>query len=565
MKRSKWVLVVEDRDALRGLLRGGLEKRGFLVATAKDEEGARKKSGDLGEDLDVVLIDVELGRGGNGLDFGLWLKEEWQRQRRRLPEFLVYSAHEKPDYYQAAIQLGAAAYLRKGELGGDPDDPIPAPGKPPRIDRIAHHVKALALRRALRSDLPNETEGILEIARKSQSLDDARAGFCRDLLKPELEAILGGGFVLLATSRRRFFHSLGSQMDIEDSGLLRRIQTAVHGKLGALEPLVIDAQQDSWVRGLPAGEHGPATRALARLDRAAFIPLGDVEGGFLSLGLSSGVGAAEEPAADLAPILANYLTPTVMARWAELAGLWATIDMERRTLLRATSDFCLYQGQEMEGLLREAEEQGREQEGKVPLGKLHAVAQQLRSAGEMLSQVELLSDRAKVDAVSETIELKELLSYRWSSSLSGHLRLPDTAMMIEGSCTAEAPKVEVEKAVSQILFWLGRRLTRLPRNEEAPRSIQCRLGQDGGRAQVLLEEQTSRRMPKRMRDLLFAPFTPLPELGEEIADEALKGHRLGLYLARILAETVGGSLEEDSDAIPGSFGHRFVLQLPAAR
>ncbi len=567
MKR-KSVLVVENRPALRGILKGGLEKRGFSVASAANEEKARERSENLGSDLDVVLLDVELDAGENGLHFGMWLKEEWERQGRWLPEFLVFSAHEKPDYYQTAIQLGAAAYLLKGELGGDPGDPIPDPNKPVRIDRIAHHVRALALRRALRSDRPNGAQDIREVARKSRSLETALERFCRDLLKPELEATLGGHFIMLfASEPRGIVCFAGSRIEVDSSELFERIQKAVHGRLGEVEPMVLDAGDGSWMRDFPSGEHVSAGRTLNRLHGAAFIPLGAARGGSLTLGLVPDACDTEISTAELARILGQYLTRAIAVHWVELTGIWAAIDKERRDQLKATSNFCLYQGQELEVLLQEAEEEGKERDRKVPpLRKLHAVAQELRSAGEMLAQVEFLADREKPDAGCQRIAMEELLPHRWSSGLSGHLHLPDTTLRVEGRCLAEVPKAEVERSVSQVLFWLGRRLKRLPRREETPQAICCYLDQKGDQARIRFDEHTSRRMPKRMRDLLFAPFNSLPlqEPGELIADETLKGHRLGLYLAKVLAETVGGSLEEDSDAIPGDFGHRFILELPAA-
>lgn len=549
--KPKSILVVEDRDALRSLLKGSLEVRGFRVADAADEEEARRRSEELGADLDVVLLDIELGRGGNGLDFGMWLKEEWRRKDRWLPEFLVYSAHEKADYYQAAIRLGAGAYLRKGDLGGDPGDPVPA--RPIRMDRVEHHVKALALRRVFRGDYPNGAKDINVLVRKSHCLDDALERFCRELLTQELEATLGGDFVLLLGGRSRGAVGFaGSKIRIDKPELLTRIDMAIHDRLGSVEPLIID-------RSLVGN-------TLSRLDGAVFFPLGEIREYRLSLGLVPGAGSAEN-VGELARILGQYLSSAVLDHWLRIIEAWAKLETERRMIhLRATSDFCLYQGQELQTLLQEAERQAKEQDGKIPLEKLHAVAEELRGAGEMLAQVELLADRTSGGQGSERIEMDELLRHRWSTGLSGHLRLPEAALQVDRQCAVEAPKVEVEKAVSQILFWLGRRLTRLPRREDGPREIRCHLEQDGGRATILFEEHTSRRMPKRMRDRLFAPLTslPLPEPPEDLTDETLKGHRLGLYLARILMEAVGGTLEEDSDAIPGDLGHRFVLQLPAA-
>ncbi len=558
---DKNVLIVEDRPALRGLLQSGLEKRGFLVSSAVDENDAAERSRELGANLDVVLLDVELGAGGNGLDFGMRLREEWIQKGRSLPEFLIFSAHDKPNYYQTAIRLGAAAYLQKGKLGGDPCDPVTP--RPVSIDHISHHVKALALRRALRSDRPGMAEQIQAIARTSQSLEDALERFCSDLLSVELKEAFGNNYILLIAGSRGRICFTETPLALDAPELLERIQAAVHGRIGEVGPLVLEAGDPSWVRDLSTEEYKQARRSLSQLNCTAFVPLGAAKACRLTLGLIPDNSSTAESTVDLARILGRYLNPTVITHWLELTGLWAAMDMERRTLLRATSDFCLYQGQELESLLQQAEEEGREK-GMVRLGKLHSVAQDLRGAGEMLAQVDSLANETTTEARSQRLEMAELLKSQWAVIHSLHFRLPMT-LQIEEKCSAEAPRVEVEKLVSQVLYWLGWRLTRLPRKEEEPLALYCRLDDDGGRAYVLFEEHASRRMPKRLRDSLFTPFISLPAPKEDSlgADEALKGRRLGLFLARILAETVGGSLVEDSDAIPGDFGHRFVLQLPA--
>ncbi|HBL27967.1 MAG TPA: hypothetical protein DD490_14100 [Acidobacteria bacterium] len=229
---------------------------------------------------------------------------------------------------------------------------------------------------------------------------------------------------------------------------------------------------------------------------------------------------------------------------------------------RFTSDFCLYQGQELATLLHEAEEEGDRLGGRTPLEKLHSVAEELRSAGEILAHVELRVDE---EPGITQIELADFLKQRWYSGLANHLRLPVTALQVVGSCSARVPRAKAETAISQILYWLGRRLTRYPSKEQEPQVILCKLEEMAETARIVFEEHLSRRMPKQMRDALFVPFTPLPAPpGEELEEESLKGRRLGLFLAKIVVETVGGSLEEDSDAIPGGFGHRFVLQLPSA-
>lgn len=66
-------------------------------------------------------------------------------------------------------------------------------------------------------------------------------------------------------------------------------------------------------------------------------------------------------------------------------------------------------------------------------------------------------------------------------------------------------------------------------------------------------------VPKEQAPLLFHRFVRLPrDLGSQVS-----GNGLGLYLCRVFAEAMGGSIQLDSSGIPGE-GSTFILRLPAA-
>jgi hypothetical protein len=94
-------------------------------------------------------------------------------------------------------------------------------------------------------------------------------------------------------------------------------------------------------------------------------------------------------------------------------------------------------------------------------------------------------------------------------------------------------------------------------------------------------EDNSHRLPQKLRDDLFAPFTqaistPFAAIegtrGTESGAETPGGNRLNsgrylpLYLAKMLVEgRYRGLLEDHSDEIKErSYGHRIVMQFPAA-
>ena len=63
---SPHVLVVDDDDRLRELLRKYLSENGFLVSTASDAGDARARLGGLA--FDVIVLDLMMP-GERGLDF----------------------------------------------------------------------------------------------------------------------------------------------------------------------------------------------------------------------------------------------------------------------------------------------------------------------------------------------------------------------------------------------------------------------------------------------------------------------------------------------------------------
>ena len=68
-KYQRSVLVVEDEHFIRALVSDKLINDGFRVQTAANAREARKIT-DAG-DVDVVILDIDLGAGPNGLDFAV--------------------------------------------------------------------------------------------------------------------------------------------------------------------------------------------------------------------------------------------------------------------------------------------------------------------------------------------------------------------------------------------------------------------------------------------------------------------------------------------------------------
>ena len=98
------VLVVDDDDRLRELLRKYLSENGFLVSTASDAGDARTRL--VGLAFDVIVLDLMMP-GESGLDFARHLRRE-----NTVPLLMLTAMGETEDRI-AGFEHGADDYLAK--------------------------------------------------------------------------------------------------------------------------------------------------------------------------------------------------------------------------------------------------------------------------------------------------------------------------------------------------------------------------------------------------------------------------------------------------------------------
>ena len=98
------VLVVDDDDRLRELLRKYLSENGFLVSTARDAGDARARLGGLA--FDVIVLDLMMP-GESGLDFARHLRRD-----STVPLLMLTAMGETEDRI-AGFEHGADDYLAK--------------------------------------------------------------------------------------------------------------------------------------------------------------------------------------------------------------------------------------------------------------------------------------------------------------------------------------------------------------------------------------------------------------------------------------------------------------------
>jgi two-component system, OmpR family, response regulator len=165
MTASPRILVIDDDEEIRSLLRAILVREGFVVDEAKDAVSARKKLG-TGDGFDLLILDIMMP-GEDGLSFCERLRET------RATPILMISAR--------SLSLDRAIGLETGA-----DDYLPKPFE--RRELVAR-VRALLRRGGPMARSPRLRVGPLIVDR------DARAVFSPD---GRALALTAGEFALLA-------------------------------------------------------------------------------------------------------------------------------------------------------------------------------------------------------------------------------------------------------------------------------------------------------------------------------------------------------------------------------
>src|SRR5438270_5514368 len=181
--RQKIVFIVENEPGLITTYAQELKARGLDVYSAETVREARYLIAELGEKIDVALLDMKLETDPDeprttGADLGLELKK---RCISITPEFLIRSGYSEVAYLKSALELGAAAYMSKDTY----------------INDIIRHVRALMLRHYLKVENPNVVEELNRIAATTKNITDSIGSFCEHIIAPTFADCLGPPFILL--------------------------------------------------------------------------------------------------------------------------------------------------------------------------------------------------------------------------------------------------------------------------------------------------------------------------------------------------------------------------------
>lgn len=548
----KRVLLVENERLQREAVHRALENRGFFVASAADPETARRLVDMQVVPFDVLLLDMNLedpsGITGAKLAIEFRKRKEWKEWPA---EFLICSAYDDKEYYRQAMELGAAAYLEKTD-GVD-------------LYSVVRHVRVLALRRALSLDRPDALATIDEIAKTSLTKEDAIRRFCDEILRSELADSLGASFLLLVTVGTGTY-GYTNLVGLPDGPheAYKTIQALAQGNIGTSELFPFDPAR------LENAASQEESLLLERLG-GVYIPLmGDTDLR-LSLGIlpSSKHAAGDDPKA-LAGVLASLFRPTVLRHLLTLTTKWTELYVQRLAVLTATSQLCLYVGQEQLTLLEEATATGEVSELGSSLRELQLLAEDMREAGEILGELAQQETTRTEDiqtsaarSAKNVFSMGSVIRSAWNkTSLMLGVDAQET-FKLEGDCEIQGRRDYLEIATSRILQWFIQRLQLATPPDQGPGPsivVTCRETRDG--REVVFEDR-SRKVPQRLRDHLFVPFSQSVHLPPNKADLRGPGLHLPLYMAKTLVELGNGGFLEDRTSPESDIGNRLVMRFPA--
>jgi ActR/RegA family two-component response regulator len=515
--KEETILIVEDSDSQRNALQIAFELRGFSVRGAKNVAEARETIKELGEKLAVMVLDMRLEDADAPAATG---------------EFLILSAYSLLDYYKLAVRLGTAAYLSKEDTD---------------TDQLIRHVRALLIKRNLSVDDPEVARRITRIAEDSRSLPEAAAMFCKDVMSPVLNALLGAPHALLINYGRPTPTLItDSKIRPELQSLFKRADEngIIHGRVNHDEPFIFSRNVLDEI----ASEDGVAPELMDEILGSAFLTVPFGSETRLSIGiLPSDQLLAENPEA-LAVTLREYLHRSLLEPLLYALEQCIKSKAMRESLLIAHTSS--YIAEEQIAILSDAVNHEEIRTDSESFRQLISLAEALRDTGQTLMTLEGEGAKAGPEIKSmrrlilDALEDVDILSLKDRD-------------IVQGDCQAMVAGDDLFIAVSCVLRWFAQRLEEYPASEF---HVICEETREGA---LVTFEDNSPQLPLRLRQRLFSPFAQPISIAKGGVEGA--GSHFPLYLAKALVELKhGGKLEDRSDEFSYNISHRFVIQFPAS-
>lgn len=551
------VLVLEDQQNVRWLLKADIGKAGFEVLEAANVSEARRILETQTRELAVAVLDIRLDDRAHpevtGLDIGLELKERALHQRLEVPGLVVHTTFTNPQYYDYAIQLGAASYLVKGKT--DTTDVVRA------VRREALHylirTGSEALSEVIRS--PGSAPGFGSVGHGQGCL------VCDRVLLPALDRVYGGRFALVHRAGRSQPHvghpgdsSLSPLSDVRGGTWERLLNVCVGYREGSGSSTEIGREVIDRIAGT-----GPALRdhsADALMGgRAVAVEFGREDSLMIVLlpglsGLSAQASLSTE-----CECLRGALSGASAGALIGAAKLAAAVmnERERRIAVRETfAETALYVGAELTSMTRQALEPDADPGAvRVAMRRIEGLGETLWESGELLARLhEPSADAPVVDLSAVAGEAVRAVNGRYGK---------DAALSVRGDAKVNGDGVQITEAMVRLLGWFVERARTAAPAERPLVGVTLRRSEHG--VEISLESPNGPRLPAEIRHRLFRPFSELGTAAHSWGpeDRTTPSTRAPLFVAAMIVEQGwGGEIIDESQGLEGDRGHRFVVRLP---
>lgn len=535
----KTVGIIDDEEAAIRPLFQMLESRKFKVSAATTDSAARTLIGASGDEMDVVVLDMDLGGRLTGAELAIQSREQYPQWT---PEFLIQTGKDgKENYYRQALRLGAVAYLRKQDVS---------------VKDVVRYVRVLALKRSLRFDRPRVMEVLGSITESTVNLSEAVKTFSRSLLAEELVSCLGMPYVLLLSDARGTQNvATNTTLPKTYAALYEAVQTVAHGDSAFSLPYKI-AERD--LADLPTRTNPLDETVFGRLPGAVLLPLAKVKEHRLSLALLT-------PQPDEAPYpedpfllareLAQYVRPTIAEHFLSIL---VNLTSHRKAMLKSVAYFCLNLGQHQQRVVEDGVARKELAAGSEAHLTMASMADDLRQTGTILNN----AAENRPDAEATPLDMRDLITTAFGD-YSDLVDDDEIDLEVDGTCQVRAEREDMYVAVKRLLDWMIQRRKQTPPNLRPAVCLQCVQTDE---ASSILFEDRSLRLPPEFREHLFEPFLASPAPAWRGGARG-SGLYLPLYVAKVLfEEKYGGHLDDCTSEMESDYGHRFVVQFgPYAR
>lgn len=531
---SKTVGIVEDDPDEIKPLYTMLTARGFNVSIAPTVAAAREVIRELGEKMDVMVLDMDLGDPRvTGAEVAIQAREQYPHWT---PEILIQTGHEGRDnYYRQALRLGEVVYLNKKDV---------------YVEDVVRYVRVLALKRSLRLDRPRVMDLLASISESTFNLSEAVRRFSRELLAEELDSCLGVPYILLLSDARGTQNvATNTQLPTTYSSLYGAVQTIAHGDAAFSFPYTLS---ESDLKYLPACTGALDEAVFERLPGAVLLPLAKVKERRLSMALLTpqpGETKHPEDTSLLAGALAQYVRPTIVEHFLSIL---VHLTSHRKAMLKSVAYFCLNIGQHQQRIVEEGVIRKELATGSEAHLTMAAMADDLRQTGAILNS----AAESKPGPATTLLDMRDLIetAFKDYRELIG----PDELdLVVDGSCRVKARRDDMYVAIKRLLDWMVQRRRETPSHMRPAVCLRCIQTDEGS---TIIFEDSSRRLPRELREHLFDPFLASPAPGARGP-----GIYLPLYVAKVLfEEKYGGRLDDITSEMEGELGHRFVVQFGPA-